>query len=51
MFHLLQKDRDKAHHFSTENGEKSKQHNDKETCDHKFQIGDKVLISNNFNTG
>ncbi len=34
-----------------ENGEKTKMQFDKNTSAHKFKIGDKVLISNNFYIG
>jgi hypothetical protein len=50
-FNSLQKLRAKAHQFATENDEKSKSNFDKKTCAHKFQIGDKVLISNDFYNG
>jgi hypothetical protein len=50
-FHFLQKLRAKAHQFATEQGQKSKTNFDKNTMAHKFRIGDKVLISNDFYTG
>ncbi len=50
-FNLLQKLRAKAHQFTTEQGQKSKINFDKNTKLHSFQIGDKVLIANNFYTG
>jgi hypothetical protein len=37
-----------AHQFATEQGLKSKNNIDKNTMAHKFNIGDKVLISNDF---
>jgi hypothetical protein len=45
-FNLLQKLRAKAHQLATEHGLKSKTNFDKNTSDHKFKIGNKVLISN-----
>ncbi len=39
-----------SHEFATENGAKTKMYFNRDTCTHKFKIGDKVLISNNFNT-
>jgi hypothetical protein len=50
-FNLLQKLRAKAHQSATEHGLKSKNTFDKDTLPHKFKIGDKVLISNNFYVG
>jgi hypothetical protein len=50
-FNLLQKLREKVHQFASEHVEKSKQYFDKDASAHKLQIGDKVLISNNFSTG
>ncbi len=50
-FNFLQKLRAKAHQFSTEQGQKSKDNFDKNTKAHNFKIGDKVLISNDFNKG
>jgi hypothetical protein len=47
-FNLLQKLRKKAHQFAIENGEKTKLYLDKTTSAHKFKIGDKVLIANDF---
>jgi hypothetical protein len=47
-FNLLQKIRAKAHSFAIEHGEKSKSNFDKNTCAHKFKIGNMVLISNDF---
>jgi hypothetical protein len=49
-FNLLQRLRAQAHRYASENGEKSKVHFDKDPSEHKFQIGDKVLISNEFYT-
>ena len=40
-----------AHQFATEQELKSKNIFDKNTMAHKFNIGDKVLISNDFYTG
>jgi hypothetical protein len=48
-FNFLQKLRAKAHQSATEHGLKSKNTLDRNT--HKFKIGDKVLISNNFYVG
>ncbi len=50
-FNLLQKLRAKGHQSATEQGLKSKSTFDKNTVPHKFKIGDKVLISNNFYVG
>jgi len=50
-FNLLQKLRAKAHQSATEQGLKSKATFDKNTVPHKFKIGDKVLISNDFYIG
>jgi hypothetical protein len=50
-FNLLQKLRAKAHQSATEQGLKSKNTFDKNTVPHKFKIGDKVLISNDFYVG
>jgi hypothetical protein len=50
-FKFLQKLRPKVHQFATEQGQKSKNNFDKNTMAHKFKIGDKVLISNDFYTG
>jgi hypothetical protein len=50
-FNFLQKLRAKAHQFAIEQGQKSKDNFDKNTKAHNFKIGDKVLISNDFNTG
>jgi len=47
-FNLLQKLRSKAHQFAAEQGLKSKNNFDKNTVPHKFNIGIKVLISNDF---
>jgi len=47
----LQKLRSTAHQFATEQGLKSKNNFDKNTVPHKFNIGDKVLISNVFYVG
>ncbi len=51
QFNFLQKLRAKAHQFSTKYGEKSKNNFDRNASAHKFKIGDKVLISNDFYTG
>ncbi len=48
---MLQKLRTKAHQFASDNGEKSKNNFDKDAQSHKFQIRDKVQISNDFYTG
>ena len=50
-FNFLQRLRAKAHQFATEHRLKSKTNFDKNASDHKFKIGDKVLISNDFYTG
>jgi ribosomal protein L21E len=50
-FNFLQNLRAKAHQFTTEQGQKSKNNFDKNTMAHKFKIGDKVLISNDFYVG
>jgi hypothetical protein len=50
-FNLLQKIRAKAHTFASEHGQKSKNNFDKSASAHKFNIGDMVLISNDFYTG
>ncbi len=50
-FNFLQKLRAKAHQSETEQGLKSKNTFDKYTVPHKFKIGDKVLISNDFYVG
>jgi hypothetical protein len=47
----LQKLRAQAHQYASENVKKSKVHFDKDASDHKFQIVNKVLISNNLYTG
>jgi hypothetical protein len=47
-FNLLQKLWAKANQFATEQGLKSKSIFEKDTLPHKFKIGDKVLISNDF---
>jgi hypothetical protein len=47
----LQKLRAKAHQFATEHGDKSKNNFDIAASAHKFKIGDKVLIANDFYTG
>ncbi len=39
------------HQFATEQGLKSKKNFEKNTMAHKFKIGDKVLISNDFYNG
>jgi len=40
-----------VHQFATEQGLKSKKIFEKNTMAHKFKIGDKVLISNDFYNG
>jgi hypothetical protein len=50
-FNLLQKLRAKVHQSATEHGLKSKATFDKNTVPHKFKIGDRVLISNDFYVG
>ena len=50
-FNLLQKLRAKAHQSASEQGLKSKHSFDKNAMPHKFKIGDKVLISNDFYVG
>jgi acid phosphatase class B len=40
-----------VHQFATEQGLKSKNNFEKNTMAHKFKIGDKVLISNDFYNG
>jgi hypothetical protein len=50
-FNLLQKLRVKAHQNAIEQGLKSKLAFDKTAVPHKFKIGDKVLISNDFYVG
>ncbi len=47
-FNLLQKLRVKAHQHASDQGQKSKLTFDRQTAPHKFNIGDKVLISNDF---
>jgi len=49
-FNLLQKLRKIAHENATANGQKKKEQYDKKAMPHSFKIGDKVLISNNFDT-
>ncbi len=49
-FNLLQKLRKIAHENATSNGQKTKIQYDKKAFPHSFQIGDKVLISNDFDT-
>jgi hypothetical protein len=49
-FNLLQKLRKIAHENATLNGQKTKEQFDKKVLPHSFQIGDKVLISNDFDT-
>jgi hypothetical protein len=49
-FYFLQRLRAKAHQFATEHGLKSKTNFYKNASDHKFKIGNKVLISNDFYT-
>jgi hypothetical protein len=50
-FNLLQKLHAKVHQSATEQGLKLKGTFDKNTVTHKFKIGDKVLISNDFYIG
>jgi hypothetical protein len=50
-FNLLQKLWAKAHLIATEQGLKSKSIFDQNAVPHKFKIGDKVLISNDFYVG
>ncbi len=49
-FNLLQKLRKIAHENATSNGQKTKEQYDKKAFPHSFKIGDKVLISNDFDT-
>jgi hypothetical protein len=49
-FNLLQRLRKIAHENATENGQKTKDQYDKKAMPHSFKIGDKVLISNDFDT-
>ncbi len=49
-FNLHQKLRKMAHENATSNGQKTKEQYDKKAMPHSFKIGDKVLISNNFDT-
>ena len=49
-FNLLQKLRKLAHNNAAVNGEKTKEQYDKKSMPHNFQIGDKVLIANDFDT-
>jgi transposase InsO family protein len=49
-FNLLQKSRKIALDNAASNGQKTKEHYDKKALSHSFQIVDKVLISNNFDT-
>jgi hypothetical protein len=49
-FNLLQKLRKLAHDNAAANGEKTKEQYDKKSMPHDFQIGDKVLIANDFDT-
>jgi hypothetical protein len=50
MIQLTTKIRKQAHEFATENCDKTKLHFEKHTSEHKFKIGDKALIANNFYT-
>jgi hypothetical protein len=47
-FNLLQKLRKLAHDNATVNGEKTKEQYDKKSMPHNFQIGNKVLIANDY---
>jgi hypothetical protein len=47
-FYLLQKFRKIAQENATSNGQKTKEQYDKKAFPHSFKIGDKVLISNDF---
>ncbi len=49
-FNLLQKLRKIAHDNTTSNGQKTKEQYDNKAMPHSFKIGDKVLISNDFDT-
>jgi hypothetical protein len=49
-FNLLQKLRKIAHDNAAANGQKTKEQYDKKAMPHSFKIGDKVLISNDFDT-
>jgi hypothetical protein len=49
-FNLLQKLRKLAHDNAAAKGEKTKEQYDKKSMPHNFQIGDKVLIANDFDT-
>jgi len=49
-FNLLQKLRKISHENATSNGQKTKEHYDKKAMPNSFKIGDKVLISNDFDT-
>jgi hypothetical protein len=49
-FNLLQKLQKIAHEKATTNGQKTKEQYDKKAFPHTFQIGDKVLIANDFDT-
>jgi hypothetical protein len=51
LFNLLQKSTKMAHQFAMENGENPKLNIDKDLSANKFQIGDKVLIANDFYLG
>jgi hypothetical protein len=50
QFNLLQRLRKIAHENAMTNGQKTKEQYDKNALPHSFQIGDKVLISNDFDT-
>jgi hypothetical protein len=50
QFNLLQKLRKIAHDNATTKGQKTKEQYDKKAMPHSFKIGDKVLISNDFDT-
>jgi hypothetical protein len=49
-FNLLQRLRKIAHENATTNGKKTKEQYDKKAMPHSFQVSDKVLISNDFDT-
>jgi len=49
-FNLLHIVRKIAHENATSNGQKTREQYDKKASPHSFKIGDKVLISNDFDT-
>ena len=49
-FNLLQKLRKIAHDNAAANGRKTKEQYNKKAMPHSFKIGDKVLITNDFDT-